>query len=379
RVQLPVLVGLYADEVLEEAGDGVHDLPLDRLDELDPVDRRALDLQYERDWELRVDVESIIGSGENPLRLHWHSPRGGVEPDADGVREVPCGFYDTENDRLSPLPPELVEIRRLATRTVDSEPDSRAAEFRLLGRLDRLLESAPAETRDMVELAGQLEDESFLAPEEVQVDFRVREDGGLELRPLVDGFDDFESAGELLDAGSDERLFKREPDDDQPVENVRVALDEPTRREVDRVRDKSEVPPDEAMDFVQQPREYLQPADELEGEIDRETERTGQSREQARQQRAERDVLNLEPVEDRIARLELDDYGDRVLGFRRSRRGNSQRDDERGVDLEGSWFESPDEPRATPPSSGNEAEESSPDVESTGGEGAPGDAAADER
>jgi hypothetical protein len=380
-IRTSILARLYADELVRESEPGTYRLPFRNVYELDDVERRALDLELQHDWEVYVDVDGVIGSGENPLDVRCDPPWGLSGPELSEMREVACGFVEEGSERLHVLPGGVVRIRELADARVATDTDSRAAEYRLLGKLSKTLESASPATREMVTLDRQLEDEEYAAPDEVRVDFRVREDGSLELRPLVDGFDDFQSAEAILEAGSDERLFQRETDKDQSEGKLRVALDDSTLREVNRVRERSEVPPDEAGDFIEQPREYLQPAEEFREECEREADQSGASVDDVIEERVEDETLNLEPAKERISRLNVQDYGDRVQGFRR-RADSEQRDDrERGVEVEGKWFEPPEEStgaskaseeasqsddEATAPESGRHLEESGVSTEGEG-------------
>jgi SNF2 family DNA or RNA helicase len=342
--QISMLVRLYADELVRETRSGGYRLPFHDVYQLDPVERRSIEVEIQRDWDVYVDVEEVIGQGTNPLRIDFDPPWGLGGPELDEMQDVECGFVDSKSSNLHVLPEEIVQIRELTNRTIEGQSDSRAAEYRLLGKLSEQLKSASAAARDMITLDKQLEDENYVAPDEVRVDFRQRDDGSLELRPLVDGFDDFQSAETILEAESEERLFKRELENEEvESEKMRVALDDSTLREVNRVRERSEVPADEVDDFVEEPREYLQPAEEFHEECAREAERTGASVDEVVEERVETEKLNLEPVKERIGRLKVEDYGDRVQGFREVSDSEEQDEREAGVELDGQWFETSEE------------------------------------
>jgi SNF2 family DNA or RNA helicase len=348
----------YNDEALE--------LALGDIYELEPEDRVILDLEARTDWTLKLDVSGAIGRGQNPISLAWTTPDGTYRPDAARYRKVGCGFYDTDSETLHILPEAVVAVRSLVEDYGEDFGGDRSKEYRMLGEIQGILERAPKTAADMIDVHGQIEQEDFIAPETVKVDFRQHEDGSLELRPLVDGFENFEDAEELAEGGDSRRLYTQRETAGDGTKTTRVALNESTAREVERVRRRRRVPSEDVGEFIRDPRSYVQPPEELAEERRKRAQELGVSTENlAEEDEDAEEILDLSSVTDRIGDLDLSLYGPRVRGFLEGGTEDVRRSSD-GLNLKDNWLGPEDDGAPSPSDSDSSSETRSDSTQDDG-------------
>ena len=301
---------LLDSERAEEISPGRYLIPYAQLDRCDGTELSLLGMDRAQGWRLNLDVNGTIGRGGVKLTPKWTAPNGNYDVVGRGnYIEVPCGLLQPETNTLHILPRPLTRALRDA-RELSSKRRSMTEEFVLLAQItdairayEKELEEDGLEAPVDIELDGQLEKERFIAPDRVRLDLRPNhETGGLELRPLIEGYDTFEEAEQLLEADTERfALYRKDPKTGQ---TIRVALPERTRKEVDRIRKKSQVPREDVKRFVEDPRRYLQPPEEL----DEEELSGGELPE-------EDDTLDLSLVAVRAVEYNLEDYGSRVVAI----------------------------------------------------------------
>jgi hypothetical protein len=290
----------------------------DEIDSLDHDQISQLGLEVAQGWRMNLDLQGVIGRSNLQLRTRWVDPDGSYDAtgaDGDYV-EVSCGLVDTRRGRLVLLPPELTRIREMA-REISGPGMDNPSRFERLAYIQRALEAYDDEYAAQgfeepvdVRVDGQIREERFIAPDRVGVELRPSNDGGLELRPTIEGFESFDDAAGLLEIDESRREFFSR--DRETGQRVRVALPERTHRELSRVRRRRHVPKEDVAEFVRDPRRYLQPPEELtEDELG-----TGEEVE-------ELDTLDLSALPGLFEQYELESFGDRVIAIEQGVVGKS--------------------------------------------------------
>ena len=322
-------VGQLLDEERAREQQDRYLIPYTQLGEVEDDLLELLEVRRTPGWKLNLDVSGVIGKGGLTIEPRWTSPEGVYDVlSQGGYLELPCGFLHEDRGELHVLPKALLEalghVRRLT-----GDGTELTEEFELLARIQECIERyrqgqaiEHVNPHVDVEMDGQLEQEQFLAPRKFDVDMRPDEEGGLELRPLIEGYaDTFEEAEALANSSADRsRLFRQDPSSGK---KIRLALPERTRREINRLRKRRHIPREDVAEFVRDPRRYLQPPEELEAEgllSDEEEE----------------EILDLGRLPDRVVEYDLEEYGARVMGI-----GAHEGADERPRSVSGlgeGWF-----------------------------------------
>jgi len=173
-------------------------LPLESFLQLDPVELLLLDARSAEEWKPRVRVSQALNRGNPNIRLTWTDARGryGTWLE-DGYEEVSCGFWHEQRQELWVLPQPHARLRELITQTKQAFP-AEHEEYRFLSQVQEAMSEVKAWTQESkrggYDFDPQLEQEVYLVPERATVALRPTSDGGLELRPIIEGFDTFEAA-----------------------------------------------------------------------------------------------------------------------------------------------------------------------------------------
>ena len=335
--RLSLLNLLARAELAEKRSNYSYTIPFASIPQLDSFSSGLLGLEPQHGWKAKVRVGGIIGRGDPELYLVFTDPEGNYDPvGRDLVVPVECGFWSLVDDELAVLPNELLELReRIERGPEDLNGEQLAAEYRYVAQVkDLALKARRTLGEDVVELAGQLEQEEFVAADAVEAHVENAENGGLELYPAVDGLEDEQSRRKLLEANEHKELFTRRDE----TRTTRIALSPQCRREVHRVRKRHRIPPEDVRDFVRDPRSYIQPPEELAADRQEIAKTRGIPIEEVEESPDFNPdkALDLKPVEEVLKDFNVRLYGDRVIGVEVDAPAIPNTDTARTTDL-GNW------------------------------------------
>lgn len=273
----------------------------EQLAALDPEARGLLGLRIEREWEAEVAVSGVLGSGGR-AQLGWTHPDGTYLGRQLGERfeHLPCGILDRQNKSIHLLPPEMIALREAVARAPSSP--NKAEEARYIAHVQEAIATARRDPRLRLKVNEQLEKETWIAPDRVQIDVKPNADGGLEISPRLQGVEDEDMALRVLDADPRQEVVYRVTGQDKRG-RVRVALSPQVREAIHVVRRRRRIPKGDVARFLEDPRGFLQSPEEV-----------AQSRVLDEDGEEEDAILDMRSLEAQLATLREDQLGERVLG-----------------------------------------------------------------
>ena len=308
--QEPIVLDLLADGLAQRSKPGQYVVPYEALRDLSTSDISGLGLRHASGWNLEIARRGTVGRSGLELLPRWTSPQGDYNVTQGGEWvQVACGLVHVRTGELAMMPRELM-LACTAAQAVKEHASGDDEQYEALAfiqeqtrlythRMQRDGFDAPIQ----VKLDRQIEQERYFAPHTVKVDMRQLDDGSLELRPLVDGLEDFDAAKVLADADPSRRTIFTT--DRQTNQRVRVTLPDEIHEQVNMLKRHRFIQPEDIPAFVRSPRDYLQPAQEFDALY----------ASHAEDERLFEEALDLEQLADRIVEYDLENFGDRVIAI----------------------------------------------------------------
>lgn len=315
-ITLATVMGLASENRARKLDTYHFEIPFEEIPYLPAPHLNILNIEPQKGWQVDLRVRGIIGRGDPQVRLYFTSPDGEYDVLEKGlVDEVACGFRSTKTGELIVLPAPVLNLREKVSQGPDLlDDDAQAAVYRFLADVKKAaLEVKELLGEESIEIDGQLLKENFIAADEVRPQLQWEEDGSLRIFPVVDGLDDPQKSAELLNAPEERELFSYR----DKKGTARIALTPQSRREVTRIKRRHRVPAEDVPRFLRDPRNYLQPPEELEQERKELAKRLGIPVAQL-EDLPDLDpdqALNLTPIEEILANFDLDEYSERVIGI----------------------------------------------------------------
>ncbi len=227
-------------------------LKYETISTISEEDRQNLHLNDDLGWKLSLRTQGIIGSGQCRLNLVWTSPQGEYKPD---LIPIPCGFYSPKTTRVHVLPQALIALRD----AVDAKENIHTLidQIRYMATIKTCLIEARKVPDYTIEVDTQFEHEQYHVADKVRVSARLDTTRNtLELRPLIDGLNDFDAALNLLKAHPLQHIVHVSPSN-QRAHHTRIARTEEALEATNIIRRSRWITEEELEAFIQDPASFL--------------------------------------------------------------------------------------------------------------------------